>query len=123
MLTNGRRITLAEKGVRARRVWMRDVAYFYLAGEDSGYVVVLTNGRRGLAHILRPKRQSSAPRPGPTLALQIARQARFKRTSLTVRIAPAGGVEEAAEVAGRLRRARSRGRGGRKRSKRPKRRS
>jgi hypothetical protein len=107
VLVNGRWITLAEKCAAARRVWMRDVAYFYLAGEDSGYVVVLPGaGRRGLAHVLHPKRQSSAPRPGPTLALQIARQARFKRTSLTVRIAPAGGIEEAAEVAGRLRSAR-----------------
>ena len=118
MLVNGRRITLAEKDVRARRAWMRDVAYFYVAGEESGYVVVLTDGRRGLAHILRPQRQSSAPRPGPTLALQIARQARFKRTSLTVRIAPAGGVEEAAEVAKRLRTARPQRAKPRKRPKR-----
>ena len=122
VLVNGRRITLAEKGVGARRAWMRDIAYFYLAGEDSGYVVVLTDGRRGLAHILRPKRQSSAPRPGPTLALQIARQARFKRTSLTVRIAPAGGVEEAAEVAKRLRTARPKRAKPAKPRKRPKRR-
>ena len=82
----------------------RDVAYYYLAGEDSGYVVVpIGTPAGGLAHILRPKRQSSAPRPGPTLAVQIVRQGRFHRTGLAARIAPATGTEQAAEVARRLR--------------------
>ena len=35
-----------------RRVRMRDVAYFYIAGEESGYVVVPTGAPRGTAHIL-----------------------------------------------------------------------
>ena len=69
----GRRVTLAGAGQPRRRVSLRDVAYFYLAGEDSGYVVVpIGRGRARRAHVLRPQAQSSAPRPGPTLALQLA---------------------------------------------------
>jgi hypothetical protein len=102
VLRNGARVTLASKGARARRVRMRDVAYFYLAGEESGYVVVPTGPARGTAHIVHPKRQSSAPRPGPTLAVQVVRHARFRRTGLKVRIAPAGSAARAAEVAKHL---------------------
>jgi hypothetical protein len=108
VLIDGRRVTLVEKGVRPLRVRVRDVAYFYVAGEESGYVVVPLNATRGTAHILRPKKQSSAPRPGPTLALQIVRHARFHRTGLVVRIAPASSAEEAAGAAKSLRGARRR---------------
>ncbi len=103
VLVNGVRVTLAGKGVRARRVRARDVAYFYVAGEESGYVVVPAGPARGTAHIVRPKRQSSAPRPGPTLAIQLARHARFRRTGLSARIAPASSLEKAAVAAKRLR--------------------
>jgi hypothetical protein len=104
VLRDGRRITLAQHGVHAREVPAREVAYYYVAGEDSGYVVVPAKTQaRGRAHILRPKRQSSAPRPGPTLAIQIVRQGRFKRTSFTARIAPAATAEQAAAAARRLR--------------------
>ena len=102
VLVNGVRFPLVRKGAPEGRVAMRDVAYFYVAGADSGYVVVPRGPARGAAHIMHPKRQSSAPRPGPTLAIQVARQARFKRTGLTVRIAPAATVEKAAEAAKRL---------------------
>jgi hypothetical protein len=104
VLLDGRRITLAEKGSSPRVVRARDVAYYYLAGEDSGYVVVpIGTPAAGLAHVMRPKRQASAPRPGPTLAVQIARQGRFRRTSLAARIAPAASADQAATVAKRLR--------------------
>ena len=56
------------------------------------------------AHILRPKAQSSAPRPGPTLALQLTQRKRFRRLSLAVRIAPVRSRQEAAAAARRLRR-------------------
>src|SRR5437762_4055935 len=91
------------KDAPGRRIRMHDVAYFYLAGEDSGYVVVPAGGTRGSAHVLYPKPQSSAPRPGPTLAIQLVRHARFRRLGLKVRIAPAATTQQAAEEASRLR--------------------
>ena len=60
---------------------------------------------RATAHILRPRAQSSAPRPGPTLALQLAHGRRFRRLGLAMRIAPAASRQEAAQAARRLRRA------------------
>ncbi len=109
VMRGGRRVTLAEPQRKRRQVSLRDVAYFYLAGEETGYVVVPTGARpRATAHILRPKAQSSAPRPGPTLAVQLAHQRRFRRVGLAVRIAPAANRREAARVARRLRRARRR---------------
>ena len=62
-----------------------------------------------------PRAQSSAPRPGPTLAVQLAHGRRFRRLGLGVRIAPAADRLEAARVARRLRRTR-RSRQRRKRS-------
>jgi hypothetical protein len=104
ILAGGRRVTLAKKGLKRRQISLRNVAYFYIAGEETGYVVVPVGRRpRAVAHILRPKAQSSAPRPGPTLALQLARQRKFKRRELAVRIAPAASKDEAAAVAKRLR--------------------
>ena len=104
VLANGARVLLAAKGGPSRRVRMRDVAYFYVAGEESGYVIVpKERPGRGTAHVLHPKRQSSAPRPGPTLAIQVVRHGRFRRTGLAVRIAPAASAEQAAKAAGRLR--------------------
>jgi hypothetical protein len=109
VLAGGRRVVLAEKGRRRRSVSLRNVAYFYIAGEDSGYVVVPRGRRpRAVAHILRPKAQSSAPRPGPTLAVQLAQGRRFRRLGLSVRIAPATNPLDAAAVARRLRKPRRR---------------
>jgi hypothetical protein len=104
VLAGGRRVTLAEKGASRRKVSLRNVAYFYVRGEETGYVVVPVGRRpQAVAHILRPKAQSSAPRPGPTLALQLSRQRKFKRLAVSVKIAPASNPPEAAAVAGRLR--------------------
>jgi hypothetical protein len=106
VLSGGRRVVLAAAGRRRRSVRLDNVVYFYIAGEDSGYVVVPTGRRpRAVAHILRPKAQSSAPRPGPTLAVQLAQGRRFRRLGLSVRIAPARSTKDAARVARRLRRA------------------
>ena len=111
ILRGGRRVTLAKLGAKRRKVALRDVVYFYVAGEESGYVVVPTGRRpRATAHILKPGAQSSAPRPGPTLALQLAHDRRFRRLGLAVKVAPAANKTHAAGVARRLRRARKRGR-------------
>jgi hypothetical protein len=108
-LRDGQRVVLAGPTVRRRRVHMRNVAFFYLAGSDGGYVVVPRGKRRGRARIVRPKAQASAPTPGPTLVIGLAHRARFKRLELVARIAPAESAAEAAAVAQRL--------GGRKRRK------
>jgi hypothetical protein len=109
VLRGGRRVILAGPGRRRRSVSLRHVAYFYIAGEDTGYVVVPVGDRpRATAHILRPKAQSSAPRPGPTLAVQLAPGKRFRRLGMAVRIAPAHTKQDAARIARRLRRRRRR---------------
>jgi hypothetical protein len=105
VMRGGRRVILAQANAKRRKVSLRDVVYFYLAGEETGYVVVPTGKRpRATAHILKPGTQSSAPRPGPTLAVQLSRGRRFRRLGLAARIAPAASREEAARIARRLRR-------------------
>ena len=132
VLSGGRRVTLAGPGAPRRKVSLRNVAYFYVAGEETGYVVVPVvvgpqagprqGGRRqSVAHILRPRPQSSAPKPGPTLALQLVRQRKFKNLSAAVKIAPAATLEEAAAIARRLRPAEPARRRPRPRKPRPKR--
>jgi hypothetical protein len=83
---------------------LRDVAYFHVRSQRSGYVVVVGDAPPGVtAHLLRPGGQSSAPDPGPTLALRLASRARVSRAALTVRIAPVHDGREAAATAARLR--------------------
>jgi hypothetical protein len=104
VLAGGRRVTLAAPGLPRKKVSLRNVAYFYIAGEETGYVVVPAGRRpQAVAHILRPKPQSSAPKPGPTLALQLAGQRKFKRLAVGVKIAPAADPAQAAATARRLR--------------------
>jgi hypothetical protein len=99
---DGRRRTLARG-----RVPLRDVAWFELIGPDGGYVVVPEGSVPAVrVHLLRPAPQSSAPHPGPTLAIEMADRARLRRVELTMRYAPARDAVHAAEVARRLRRSR-----------------
>ena len=81
---------------------MRNVAYFYLAGEEGGYVVVPGGRRRGSAHIFKPKRTGGLPKPGPTLAVALADRAKFKRLDFAAHIAPASSAQHADAVARRL---------------------
>ncbi len=90
--------------VGARRMPLSAVAYFWVRSERSGYVVVPASRPRGATvHTLRTSPQSSDPRPGPTLAIQLARASRFRRTALTVRLMPVHNEQEAAAAAARLR--------------------
>jgi hypothetical protein len=100
VLRDGRRLSVAGAGA----VRLSRVAYFHVISRHSGYVVV-PRGRPGaaVARIKRPARQSSAPNPGPTLAIEVARRARFGRAGLVVRLATAGDADAAAAVARRLR--------------------
>ncbi len=97
VLTDGSRVA-----VGARRLDLARVQYLYVRSEHSGYVVVpLTRPAAGV-HLVRTSRQSSDPLPGPTLAIQIARNARFRRAALAVRLMPVHGEQEAAAAAARL---------------------
>jgi hypothetical protein len=102
VLRDGQRVTLASALTRRQKVRMRNVAYFYLAGSEGGYVVVPFGRRHGTARIVRPKAQAAAPVPGPTLAVALVRGRKFKRLDFAVRIAPAASADHADRVARRL---------------------
>jgi hypothetical protein len=101
----GARVTMMERDGRAVAVGRAPVplsgaAYLHVQSADSGYVVVVHGVPAGAtARLLAPRRQSSAPRAGPTLALQLTRGVRFRRTGLSVRIATARTPAEAAQAA------------------------
>jgi len=88
----------------AGKVALADAVAFHVAGADGGYVVVPRSARRGRAHLLRVAPQASAPRPGPTLALELLDAGRPRRLQLTVRIAPVADARHAVQAAARLRR-------------------
>ena len=75
-----------------------DVAHFHLAGPRGGYVVVFPDGAPGRARAQRVARQPSAPRAGPTLAVDLP-----PGFALRARIAPAADADRAREAAARLR--------------------
>jgi hypothetical protein len=93
--------------VGSRRIPLSAVRYLWVRSERSGYVVVPVGKRPAGAsvHVMRVSRQSSAPRPGPTAAIQLARATRFERVRLTVRLMPVADAEAAAAAAARLSRA------------------
>jgi hypothetical protein len=94
---DGRRVVLA-----GRPVALRDIAWFDVRSETSGYVVVPRGRASGTAFVLRPAPQSSQPRPGPTLALELLSRRRLRAVRLTVRVAPARTAAKAEREAQRL---------------------
>ena len=90
--------------VGTRLIPLANVRYLYVRSAYSGYVVVPVGKRVPGAgvHIIKAAAQSSAPNPGPTAAIQIARQAKFRRTALTVRLTPVKSEQDAAAEAARL---------------------
>jgi hypothetical protein len=82
---------------------LSSIAYLWIRSERSGYVVVPASRPAGAGvHVMRPSAQSSDPKPGPTLAVQIARNARFSRAALSVRLMPVHDEQQAATAAARL---------------------
>jgi hypothetical protein len=78
------------------------VSYLYVRSRRSGYVVVPRAQPRGATvHLLHPRPQSSAPYPGPTLAVQLGRESRRRSAAFRARLAPAG-PDEHAVIAARL---------------------
>ena len=85
MLKDGSRATVGDTRIPLARVARLEVASRY-----GGYTVTpLTRPAGAAVHVMRPAPQSSAPDPGPTLAVQLERSARFSRTAFTARITPA----------------------------------
>ncbi len=95
VLRDGSRVT-----VGTRAIPLSSIAYLWVRSEFSGYVVVPLSCTHGAAvHVLHPSPQSSAPKPGPTLAVRLARNARFSRVALTVRLTPARDEQQATTAA------------------------
>jgi hypothetical protein len=99
VLHDGTQVTLGHGPISLARV-----AWFHLRGERGGYVVVVADrtAMHATARTLATSRQRYEPRPGPTLALRLVRVARFRRRTLTARIAPARDADEAVRVAAAL---------------------
>jgi hypothetical protein len=75
-----------------------DIAWFHVQSEHSGYVVVIRSGGSGATALTRAvSAQSSAPEPGPTLAVRV------KGPTVVARVAPAKDAAAAETIAARLR--------------------
>jgi hypothetical protein len=100
VLSDGRRAR-----VGAERIALRRVSWFHIEGAERGYVVVPRSPKLpGLARIIRPQRQGSAPHPGPTLGFELLAHRRLRPVTVTVRYAPARDAADAERVAQMLRR-------------------
>ena len=93
----------SRRAVTSRTAALREVSYFHLRSRFGGYVVVPVRAPAGATmRVIQPRRQSSAPDPGPTLSIRLGRESRAARFDLGVRLAPASSESEAAAVAARL---------------------
>jgi hypothetical protein len=100
VLRDGRRVR-----VGSERIALRNVSWFHVAGAEHGYVVVPRSPNLlGLARIVRPPRQGSAPHPGPTLVFELLAHRRLRSITVTVRYAPARDAADAERVARTLKR-------------------
>ena len=80
-----------------------DVRYFFIDGAEGGYAVVPRSFLpTATAHAIRPSKQSSNPRPGPSISVRMATGAQWRDVSLRIVMAPARTADEAAAVAARL---------------------
>ena len=82
VLRDGSRVS-----VRSRAVALARVGHFEVISRHSGYAVKpLRRPPGAVARVVVPSRQSSAPDPGPTLAVELARGASWRRAAFAVRI-------------------------------------
>ena len=82
---------------------VQGVAAFWVQSERSGYVVEPLDRVKGAtASIVQPRRQASAPDPGPTLSIRLTGRLRRERAvHFSVRIAVAADLAAARAAAGR----------------------
>jgi hypothetical protein len=79
---------------------VRGVAAFWVQSERSGYAVVPVDRVKGAtATIVQPRRQPSAPDPGPTLSIQLTHRLRKRPARFSARIAPARDLDAARRAA------------------------
>ena len=70
-----------------RRVALAGIDHLHVRSAHSGYVIAPRRRPRGATvHLLHPRRQSSAPDPGPTLVVEILRPGARGRTMFAVRL-------------------------------------
>jgi hypothetical protein len=81
---------------------VQGVAAFYVQSERSGYVVEPLDRVKGATvSLVQPRRQPSAPDPGPTLSVRLTgRLARKRPVHFSVRMTPAADLAEAGRTAG-----------------------
>jgi hypothetical protein len=104
VLKNGQRVKLGNPPDRAK-VDLATVAYFYVdgGGRESGYVAVPRSvPPAAFAFHVRPGKQGSNPRPGPSIAVRLAEASRWGEVTFGVAIAPARTADEAAALAAQL---------------------
>jgi hypothetical protein len=84
-------------------VLLAAVNYFFIDGSEGGYVVLPRAIPAGaLAYVLNPSKQSSNPRPGPSLAVRLAPASTWRAVSFGVTIAPARTAADAAAIVAQL---------------------
>ena len=83
LLRDGTRVRISA----GRAVALAAIVRFEISSARSGYAVApLRRPRGAIAHVILPSRQSSQPDPGPTLAIEVARGARWSRARFAARI-------------------------------------
>jgi hypothetical protein len=84
-LSDGRRIPLAV----GAPVPLIGITAFEIRSDRAGYrVVPLERPSGAVAEIVQPDRQSSAPRPGPTLTIRLAYRSRIRQAEFAARLVP-----------------------------------
>jgi hypothetical protein len=83
LLRDGTRVRISA----GRAMALAGIVRFEISSAGSGYAVApLRRPRGAIAHVILPSRQSSQPDPGPTLAVELARGARWSRARFAARI-------------------------------------
>jgi hypothetical protein len=84
-LGDGRTVPLAV-GSRAA---LAGVTSFHVRSDRASYrIVPLQRPARAIAELVQPDRQSSSPRPGPTLTIRLADRARVREAEFAARLVP-----------------------------------
>lgn len=81
-------------------VRLADVRYFFIDGSEGGYVAVARSfPPTATVHVLKPSKQSSNPRPGPSLSVRLAAGTSWRDVGMALSMAPVRNGDEAAAKA------------------------